>query len=228
MNKLSMSRAIRVAVGERIERIHLETTKVIEVNDWEAKLDFDLEGKIQEVFTNPIAFPSLDQAIVAGDTVAIPMEPDVPQGLDVLEAVVRYLVRIGVSCEHITVLVSHDQENRVQSIRDRLCLIANQPIIVRFHHGDDPETMGYLAAASGAEGIYIDRAILEADVLGATQVSTVSFHGLQTRKHKHAGGTTAQPSVMQRKRRDCGRQKKSLGSWGFNPFSRLFPAQEEK
>lgn len=158
-------RSMNFAVGDELLSLQIphHTT---EVADWQLEDSIDLRQAVFNAFDQPVEFPELALAIVDGDSVAIPLEPGVPQAEQLLEFVVEYLVQHGVPASRITVLVSHDHEKIVDSLAARLSQSAKGNVSVRYHRGDDAETMGYLAAAaSGAEAIYVDRALLEADVV---------------------------------------------------------------
>jgi len=158
-------RLVNFAVGEELISLQIphHTT---EVADWQVAEEIDLRQEVFKAFDQPVEFPELALAIVEGDSVTIPLEPGVPQAELLLEFVMEYLVKHGVAPSRITVLVSHDHEQIVESLTTRLSKSAGGPVAVRYHRGDDAETMGYLAAAaSGADAIYVDRALLEADVV---------------------------------------------------------------
>jgi len=157
-------RSMKFAVGEELLSLQI-ADNTTEVADWSVSDVVDLRKEVFKAFNQPVEFPELALAIVEDDSVAIPLEPGVPQAEQLLEFVMEYLVEHGVSPSRITVLVSHDHEDIVEALTLRLSKSAGGEVAVRYHRGDDAESMGYLAAASGADAIYVDRALLEADVV---------------------------------------------------------------
>jgi hypothetical protein len=158
-------RSIKFAVGEGLVPLQVPESTT-EVADWQVADEVNVREELFKAFDQPVEFPELALAIVEGDSVTIALEPGVPQAELLLEYVTEYLVQHGVPPSRITVLVSHDHEQIVESLATRLGKSAGGPVAVRYHRGDDAETMGYLAAAaSGADAIYVDRALLEADVV---------------------------------------------------------------
>ena len=165
MATLHAVRLMKFAVGEELISLQIPD-HTTEAADWQLQDSIDLRQEVFKAFDQPVEFPELALAIVEGDSVTIPLEPGVPQAEILLEFVMEYLVEHGVAASRITVLVSHDHEQIVESLTTRLSKSAGGPVAVRYHRGDDAETMGYLAAAaSGADAIYVDRALLEADVV---------------------------------------------------------------
>ena len=137
----------------------------IEIADWKVSEPIDIAVEIEKAFDHPIDFPSLSQATVADDRIALAIEPGLPQMMAIVEGVVQYLLKNDAKPELITVLLAQEHERLAESLATKLMERAGAPIDVRYHHGQDPDSMGYLAAAHGAEPIYIDRALLEADVV---------------------------------------------------------------
>jgi len=164
MTTANTMRSMKFAVGEELLSLQI-ADNTTEVADWSVSDVVDLRKEVFKAFNQPVEFPELALAIVEDDSVAIPLEPGVPQAEQLLEFVMEYLVEHGVSPSRITVLVSHDHEDIVEALTLRLSKSAGGEVAVRYHRGDDAESMGYLAAASGADAIYVDRALLEADVV---------------------------------------------------------------
>lgn len=160
------SRTMGLAIGESTVALELPSS-AREIRDWEqvCQTSGDIRQKLSEALQSPLDFVPLSQAIVEGDTVAIAVEPGVPQAVEVVQELVAYLLEHGCDATQLTVVLAHDHESLIRPLSDRLLAHTGHEIDIRFHRGDDVETMGYLAAAQGAEAIYIDRALLEADVV---------------------------------------------------------------
>jgi len=151
-------------VGEQMHSLSLPES-AMEIADWAVAKSVDITAALDNAFDHPIDFPALSEAIVAEDRVALAVEPGLPEMLSIVEGVVEYLLKHSASPELITVLLAQEHEPLAAILASKLKAIAGAEIDVRYHHGQDPDSMGYLAAAHGAEPIYIDRALLEADVV---------------------------------------------------------------
>jgi len=164
MSAIEGVKTMELVVGEQTHVLKLPDS-VIEIADWEISQPVDITAALENAFDHPIDFPPFSEAIVTDDRIALAIEPGLPQMMEIVEGVVGYLLKHGAKPELITVLLAHEHEPMAEPLAALLKKRADAAIDVRFHHGQDPESMGYLAAAHGAEPIYIDRALLEADVV---------------------------------------------------------------
>ena len=164
MSVVKTEKTMELVVGENSLVLTLPES-TIEITDWELPETIDISTKVEKAFDHPIDFPPLSQAIVADDRVALAIEPGLPQMMTIVDGVVQYLLKNAVRPDSITILLAQEHESLAEPLSTKLKERAGASIDVRYHHGQDPESMGYLAAAHGAEPIYIDRALLEADVV---------------------------------------------------------------
>jgi nickel-dependent lactate racemase len=164
MSVVKAEKTMEFVVGQNSYVLNLPDS-TIEIADWDTSVTIDISSEIAKAFDHPIDFPPLSQAIVADDRVALAIEPGLPHTMAIVAGVVDYLLQNAVRPESITVLLAQEHESLAEPMGTMLQERAGASIDVRYHHGQDPDSMGYLAAAHGAEPIYIDRALLEADVV---------------------------------------------------------------
>ncbi len=164
MSEVKTEKTMEFVIGKESFVLNLPES-TIEITDWDISETIDIPIEIERAFDHPIDFPSLSQAIVADDHVALAIEPGLPHTMAIVDGVVQYLLKNAVRPESITILLAQAHESLVEPMAAMLNERAGASIDVRYHHGEDPDSMGYLAAAHGAEPIYIDRALLEADVV---------------------------------------------------------------
>lgn len=105
----------------------------------------------------PLGLPALAQALVPGDHVVVAVEPDVPRSGELIEGVVAYLRRHGVGPECLTVLRASEAVECPPADADRFQLETHDPA----RHGG----LCYVAASRKGRPIYLNRALVEADVV---------------------------------------------------------------
>lgn len=105
----------------------------------------------------PDDFPPIEAAIVAGDRVALAVDPNIPNVDSVIEGVIR-MIRSS-PAEQIEIVV---WDEATGATLDRIKTAAGDiPVIL--HECDNREAQCYLAADVDAEPIYLNRALVEAD-----------------------------------------------------------------
>ncbi len=145
--------------GNRLE-LYIEDDRTVGIwNGPETLSDDVFDEQLLRELQTPRSFPALKEAIVPGDRLLIPFDPDVP--------------KIGRIIALIAGLVEERQPVEIQaithgpippSIRDdwpeRVALIRHDP------NPEDPtQAMAYLASTAEGRRIYLNRAIAEADVV---------------------------------------------------------------
>ncbi len=164
MSAIRMDRTMEFVVGEELHTLNLPESAT-EIADREIAKPIDIAKELANAFDHPIDFPSLSDAIVVDDRIALAIEPGLPHMLSIVEGVVQYLLANSARPELITILLAQEHEPLAEPLASKLKERAGVAIDVRYHHGQDANSMGYLAASHGGEPIYIDRALLEADVI---------------------------------------------------------------
>ncbi len=127
--------------------------------------DQSLSDLIAKTFDEPIDFPPLPLALIDDDHIAIAIEDGVPEANGIVLEVVRYLVQHGTRPEMISVVLGSDN----QYWRDRLLseLLAHElgSVKVVKHEPTHHDSHGYIAASESADPIYIQRDLVEAEVV---------------------------------------------------------------
>lgn len=127
--------------------------------------DQPIADLIAKAFDDPIEFPPLALALIDDDHIAIAIEDGVPEANTIACAVVRYLVQHGTRQEMITIVLGSDN----QDWRDRLAAdLQSQElgkIKVVKHEPTQHDSHGYIAASESADPIYIQRDLVEAEVV---------------------------------------------------------------
>ncbi len=127
--------------------------------------DQPIADLVTKALDEPIDFPPLPLALIDDDRISIAIEDGVPEANTIACAVTRYLVQHGTRQEMITIVLGSDN----QDWRDRLVaeLLANElgGIKVVKHEPTHHDSHGYIAASASADPIYIQRDLVEAEVV---------------------------------------------------------------
>lgn len=111
----------------------------------------------------PIDYPPVMNGILEGDTIAIALEDDLPDGTAVAIATVDYLCNHGVSAEQITIVIGSGRSSQVVEVVNRFRL--NHPEVrVVIHDPKQQDSHAYIAASDTADPIYVQRELIDADV----------------------------------------------------------------
>lgn len=117
----------------------------------------------------PIEFPSLTQAVVAGDHVAVVVDRLVPQAVEAAAAVVEHLSESGIGLETVTVVFNDAKEAAAAKIRPRqtVATAGGSPpkIEVEVHDPADRGKLSFLVNIPSGRPIYLNRMIGEADFM---------------------------------------------------------------
>jgi len=113
---------------------------------------------------SPFNFPPLSQATVPGDLVTLAIDPEVPRLVEVVSAVVEYLVGNGTEPSNITLLCSKQTEPK-RLLKETLAEDIRQEVQQVFHEPTDKNQIGLLGHASDDRSIYLNRALLDADLV---------------------------------------------------------------
>src|SRR4051794_35176565 len=101
---------MRVTVEFRDERLEFEVPDDRLVGVWHGPPgipDAEVKGRVLEALEHPLGYPPLRQAVVPGDRVVIPLDPDLPAAAaPVVAAICETLQAAGVEAGSIQVLSS--------------------------------------------------------------------------------------------------------------------------
>lgn len=125
----------------------------------------DIEHSVQLALEGPISFPSLDQALVPGDKLAFAVDPSLPAIHAVVSSVVAWFAARGVSTSNMLAVVGDNQASFAQWLQNELAKDNATAISVEPHDPDTPQGIAYVAANEASDPIYLNRSIVDADVV---------------------------------------------------------------
>lgn len=164
---------MRIGIG-RGKAVELTPRKELDV--WEFRPDRgrpvgNVRAAAARAVEHPEDYPAISNAVVSGDAVALAVDANVPDVAQVVLGVIDGLPLDRLS--QLTVVLSDETHPEtlasVQQALETVVLeagsIGRAPISVEVHNPDDKENLGYLAANTGAEPIYLNRHLLDADLV---------------------------------------------------------------
>lgn len=127
--------------------------------------DDALPTRVAEALTNPIEFPSMDQLTVSGDIVAFAVDPLLPNPGELVPAIIRWFAENGTSPSNMRVVYAGTSPDCASLLSDRLQDAVGEDLDFAIHDPTDSEGLAYVAANEAAEPIYINRTLVDADVV---------------------------------------------------------------
>lgn len=110
----------------------------------------------------PEDFPSISQAIVEGDQVALAVDANVPSLTQVVEGIIDALPMNLIG--GLSIVLSDEAD--AETIEELRSALSSRPeIYIEVHDAENRESLGYLAANTAAEPIYLNRRLLDADLV---------------------------------------------------------------
>ena len=120
---------------------------------------------IETAFSQPLDFVPLDQSVVPGDRIVFAVDSLLPQLCDVVTESLCWFAHHGVLASNMTVVLTPTSQALVESLKNRIgdsdCAAAS----VQVHDPDSAECVAYLAANDASDPIYINRTVVDADVV---------------------------------------------------------------
>ena len=138
----------------------------------------DLAETVSHALAAPLGLPSLDQAIVPGDQVTLAVDPSLPAAGLVVGLVAKWLCERGTDPGNLQVVLASGDQALLLQMQQGLSQVMEEgessvgPIAVSLHDPDDPQQIAYVAANEDSDPIYINRTLVDADVvipLGCTR-----------------------------------------------------------
>jgi len=120
---------------------------------------------ISKAFDEPIEFPPLALALIDDDRIAIAIEDGVPDANEIAIAVIRYLVEHGTRQEMISIVLGSDNQYWRDRLVSELQTQEMGAVKVVKHEPTHHDSHGYIAASESADPIYIQRDLVEAEVV---------------------------------------------------------------
>ena len=155
--------------GDRLLRLAIDDARVVgvagaELSPWGDRV----EQRVDELLDDPLGFPRLERAIVPGDHVAVVVGPDAC-GMPLramVQPVVERLIGARVEPRDIVLLGSQPSPGALDPAElDHWAAQLDPPPSVRLHDATDRNTTGYLASTTDGQRIYLDRTVVDADMV---------------------------------------------------------------
>jgi nickel-dependent lactate racemase len=152
----------------------------------------DIRAATAAALAAPLRFPPLIESVLPGDRVTVAIDPDVPQAEVIVAAVVDCLRSAGVAARDIALLyateASHAGNGESAAIHNLLPAGTRGEVLVIHHDPSKRAELSYLAATERGRGVYLHRAICDADfVIPVACARSASALGC------HAAGSTLYP-----------------------------------
>lgn len=155
---------IRLKFGEQ-DAWQLTWPEGSEVVDWSSPAGDSVADPAlaaQAALAAPIGHPPLEVSVVAGDRITLALEPGLPQSSPIARGIVQYLLEAGHSPSDITVLWRPAWKNDPGPVEEFDESLRGALHFVR-HDAEDAASLAYLAATRGADPVYLNRALCDAD-----------------------------------------------------------------
>ncbi len=120
----------------------------------------DIAMEVVTALSNPIEFPPLDMALVPGDEIVVTIEPGIPALPELLMGIKRYLTSSFRVPSKVTILLSENEADLTATLAASVA-----PWGVHVHHPNAQKQRAYLAASTGADPIYVNRILADADFI---------------------------------------------------------------
>ncbi|MFN3189866.1 MAG: lactate racemase domain-containing protein [Aureliella sp.] len=141
----------------------------------------DISSTVANALENPIDFPSMDQATVSGDTVAFVLDPQLPEIASLSSEIIDWFVQHGTSPANIRCVEAGQTPTTSQVIQSSIQSKIGAEFDYEVHDPDDSDKLAYLAANTSADPIYLNRTIVDADVVipicSTRRTSAIDFFG---------------------------------------------------
>lgn len=112
---------------------------------------------IRVALASPVGYPRLNQSVVPGDRVVLALDPSLPELPAIVELVIEHLEESGLERHNITAVLADRADAPAPSL-------AVEGIEVRAHDPDNRNELAYLSSTSPGRRIYLNRALIDADV----------------------------------------------------------------
>lgn len=146
----------------------------------------DVAAAVRAGITNPLEFPPFERACVPGDRVVLALDHGVPQLPQIVAPLVETFLDAKIDPEDITLLWTKEaSESGADDPRSLLPARIREAISLAIHDPDNREQLGYLAATADGEPIYLNRRLVEADVVLPVAVTKSSDRRTADKPSRH-------------------------------------------
>lgn len=132
----------------------------------------DPASAVREAIAHPLDFPSLDNATVPGDRVAVVMDPVTPSPGSVMLGAIAALCDAGVEPDHVVVVSA--LASQADCLREVLAQSNFTEVQLELHDAEGDEACAMVAVTKSGEALRFNRAIAEADFILPVTTSRAS------------------------------------------------------
>lgn len=139
----------------------------------------DVAATVRAGLSQPLDFPPLNRALVAGDRVTLAMDRGLPQAAAIVAGIWPVLAECGIESQDVLILQPGGWKAVSSPTDPRGLLPETVRTAVRWEIHDPTKegSCGYLATSAGGERIYLARGVLDADFV--LPITLASFDPLQ-------------------------------------------------
>ncbi|MCA9041502.1 MAG: DUF2088 domain-containing protein [Planctomycetaceae bacterium] len=126
----------------------------------------DLKAEIRKALDEPLDFPPFSACIIPDDRLVIVLDPETPEAATLVETVCEIVLKKGLKPEQISILLpAFSNAGLVEHLQSHLQQACGVEIKVSVHDAALPNGGSYLASSSTSDRIYLDPAIIDADLI---------------------------------------------------------------
>lgn len=131
----------------------------------------------RQALLSPLGLPEPARCVVPGDTVAIVLDPETPNAIDLLGAVCEQLQAVPDVGVTLSLLLPPDPANTGWSrLVEQIPVHLQQQLTVHMHDPAETAQLSYLASSAAGDRVYLNRRICDADLL--VTIGIVCFDSL--------------------------------------------------
>lgn len=120
----------------------------------------------RQALLSPIGLPEVTRCVVPGDTVAIVIDPETPDLVDILATVCEQLRSVPEGGVTLQLLLPPDPDRTGWvALVDQLPLHLQQQLTVHVHDPYETDQLSYLASSAAGDRVYLNRRVSDADLL---------------------------------------------------------------
>ncbi len=172
-----MSKLRSVVLRSGLLRAEIQAPGSAVLNTAEATTGGSLMDLLQKAMNTPLGLPPMDECAVGGDRVVVVLDPETPELCVLLTKVIEQLELIGNGGVAIRLLLPSDPlAEKWQRLLTVLPEHVKKNLAIDIHDPADETQRGYLASSASGERIYMNRHLLDADLI--VMISRVGFDSL--------------------------------------------------
>lgn len=125
----------------------------------------DVPAQVRNALEQPFEFPSLDQIVVPGDSLVFAIDPSVPSLPEVCSAIAAWFAERGTPPASMRAVIAGKYPDLASKLAAAMTSSLAEEVQIELHDPDDPDCIAYLAANEDSDPIYMNRTVVDADVV---------------------------------------------------------------